>query len=65
MRLINRIMERKKLKWEYATQEVTERCLERARFLIDRGYIDVREEDIETLAKRIYYSEEDDENGTA
>lgn len=64
MRLINRAMERKKLKWEYATQEVTERCLDRARFLIDRGYVDVREENIEALAKRIYYAE-DDENATA
>ena len=58
-------MEHRKLKWEYVNQRIIERYLDRARFLIDRGYIDVREEDIETLAKRIYYSEEDDENGTA
>lgn len=55
---------RKKLKWEYASAETTQRCTDRARWLIERGYVDVREEKIEALAKRIYYAE-DDEDATA
>jgi hypothetical protein len=53
--------ERKKLKWEYASQQKTEACTDKARWLIERGYVDVREENIEALAKRIYYAEDDDD----
>jgi hypothetical protein len=42
---------RKKLKWEYASQQETEACTDKARWLIERGYV----------AKRIYYAEDDDD----
>ena len=57
--------QRKKLKWEYASQQETEACTDKARWLIERGYVDVREENIEALAKRIYYSKKDDDDATA
>jgi hypothetical protein len=52
---------RKKLKWEYASPEIVERCTDRAQWIIERGYVDVRKESTEALAKRIYYAEDDDD----
>ena len=51
------------LKWEYASAEDQELYLERARYLIDHGYQTLDARHIDTLARRIYHAdkEEDDE----
>ena len=51
---------RKILKWEFVNATEQERYLERARYLIEFGYKTLDGSHVETIAKRIYYSDNEE-----
>lgn len=54
---------KKILKWEFVPAVEQEKYLERARYLIEFGYQTLNGKHVETLAKRIYYSDNEDNHG--
>ena len=52
-------MENKKLKWEWIGKDKQEHFTARALFLIERNYIDGDKDNLESVAKRIYYAEDE------